>query len=1211
MYRKKKSKIISILLTLAMLIMLWPGAAYALAPGITGSELDSDNVRIRVTFSEAVYANSDGTGGVTADDFTLNFAQNGGAVTNVTTSGPRTLQNGDPTGGETSFFFYLNVANGPASGLETVEIKPRDGASVYNSAGEAMPADATTGAITLNDKRIEFLTGYPQAGNPQEAGSRQMRLVIKATETVYHYFVVVANDAPAPSKDQVMNGKDAAGNPALAVGSSGNNKYSEIDTGAFTQKHDTDYDFWVVIKDGAGNTTNPVKVDAKTPPAANFFAAGYPQTGVAQADASRDIQILVKTQNTQVNAKVYYVLVADGANAPSIEQISERKDSTGSAALAYGNIECEKNNEYNFLVKGLADNTPYDLYLVAGDTRYFSPITCCTDAVKLDVTTPPAVNVCEIVGGTQYETLDAALGAVAEGQTIKLLANVTDNNGIELSWKKFTLDLNGKSLNINNLSGTGLALELTSEMNVIGSGNINISSEMAGLNVNESKFITAAPSIININSTNGAGVYADTSCTIAINGNVSGLFGVYASNNNVITVTGTVTAVGSNANHHAVMINYPDNTVSVGSAIVSSGLGSGVCFGDSGSGAVIVGSQTTPGQVIGKGCGIWTRMNPATVTVYGNVKGTSKGIFASDKSNITVHGDVTSTGSAGSEYGVYGFTNSDASSIIIEGDVTGPNGVCIHGAQSEVRVTGDVTATGTDNDDNTGVRASYARLFVTGNVTAANCTGAYSAESSEITVDGTISAVNYIKVKYNNKAIGDNDTDSTKSGYLQYSSIDAYVWVKEASSDTTAPTIPANLRMTGRTSSSISLAWDAAADNVGVVQYLAEMKPSGGNWTQIGTPAATSFSKTGLAAATTYLFRVKAMDAAGNASAWSNELSATTLSAGSNGGGGSSSAPSGIQVTPAGQNVTEGSVSLSFPTGAVENDIRVQVKEASLTSGMTLPDDSRLISRVVDIIKDKSGNFSKPVTINMSFDKSNIDPDQYDIKICYFDEASGKWVDLDNIEVNLTAGTVSGQVTHFTKFAVIATLKAPEKEQPPLPPAPQPPPALPKDIAAHWAKDNIVKLINAGVISGYPDGSFKPDKTITRAEFAVMLAKALKLPSQSGATFADTSAHWAKESIAAAAARGIISGYDQNTFGPDHLITREQMAVMAVKAGQFSPADSHRNFTDQAKISAWAKDAVNLAAAHAVLKGYSDQSFRPQSPATRAEAVSVISKLMP
>ena len=99
-----------------------------------------------------------------------------------------------------------------------------------------------------------------------------------------------------------------------------------------------------------------------------------------------------------------------------------------------------------------------------------------------------------------------------------------------------------------------------------------------------------------------------------------------------------------------------------------------------------------------------------------------------------------------------------------------------------------------------------------------------------------------------------------------------------ASGDTTPPTAPSSLTATAASASQINLAWTASTDNVGVTGYLVERCSGAGctNFAQIGTPTSTSFSDTGLTASTSYSYRVRATDAAGNLSAYSNIASATT-----------------------------------------------------------------------------------------------------------------------------------------------------------------------------------------------------------------------------------------------------------------------------------------------------------------------------------------------
>lgn len=165
------------------------------------------------------------------------------------------------------------------------------------------------------------------------------------------------------------------------------------------------------------------------------------------------------------------------------------------------------------------------------------------------------------------------------------------------------------------------------------------------------------------------------------------------------------------------------------------------------------------------------------------------------------------------------------------------------------------------------------------------------------------------------------------------------------------------------------------------------------------------------------------------------------------------------------------------------------------------------------------------------------------------------------------------------------------------------------DIKGHWAEAQIKQMAAEGIVKGYPDGTFRPDGLITRAEFAVMVVQAFKLSNNKGQTFTDTDGHWAEEIIGTASANGIVSGYSDDLFGPDDPITREQMAVMIVKAAQLTDSTAGKNFADSQEISDWADEAVKIAAAYQLISGYPDNTFQPQNNTTRAEAAAVLSTL--
>ncbi|MDF2936269.1 MAG: pectate lyase [Paenibacillaceae bacterium] len=186
----------------------------------------------------------------------------------------------------------------------------------------------------------------------------------------------------------------------------------------------------------------------------------------------------------------------------------------------------------------------------------------------------------------------------------------------------------------------------------------------------------------------------------------------------------------------------------------------------------------------------------------------------------------------------------------------------------------------------------------------------------------------------------------------------------------------------------------------------------------------------------------------------------------------------------------------------------------------------------------------------------------------------------------------------------------------PVPTTPVPAPATPAasasitDIANHWANATIAKLVNEGVIAGYPDQTFKPDRSITRAEFVKLLVAAFDLQQKSGKVFSDTAGHWARDYISVANAYGIADGYSDTEFGPDDRITREQMAVMVVKAAKLASAAGEAAFTDKTDLSSWASSGVFTAKNSGIIDGYTDGSFKPKGSATRAEAVTIIVKAL-
>ena len=173
--------------------------------------------------------------------------------------------------------------------------------------------------------------------------------------------------------------------------------------------------------------------------------------------------------------------------------------------------------------------------------------------------------------------------------------------------------------------------------------------------------------------------------------------------------------------------------------------------------------------------------------------------------------------------------------------------------------------------------------------------------------------------------------------------------------------------------------------------------------------------------------------------------------------------------------------------------------------------------------------------------------------------------------------------------------------------------------SGYWALLTINSLTQLGVTGGYEDGSFKPNKTITRAEFTKMLAKSMGLADQlSGAAkFTDVApGTWYFGSIQAAASAGLVSGDQSGTFRPNDNITRQEMAIALVRAlGKNDLAQSKAgeatSFKDDKAIAGWARGYTVAAVQDGLVNGYpADNTFKPMNRATRAEACTMISRFL-
>lgn len=168
------------------------------------------------------------------------------------------------------------------------------------------------------------------------------------------------------------------------------------------------------------------------------------------------------------------------------------------------------------------------------------------------------------------------------------------------------------------------------------------------------------------------------------------------------------------------------------------------------------------------------------------------------------------------------------------------------------------------------------------------------------------------------------------------------------------------------------------------------------------------------------------------------------------------------------------------------------------------------------------------------------------------------------------------------------------------------------DIKGHWAENTIKTFINEGYVNGYPDSTFKPENTITSAEFVKIFNKKFGLTSTSGKVFSDTQYHWAKNEIDIAVTNGVCQGKSTTEFDPDGYLTREEAAKMIANYKKISDSnhDKLNSYNDYANVSNWAKDAVEGVIEEEYMNGYAeDNTYRPTNNITRAEAVVTLSRV--
>jgi subtilisin family serine protease len=310
--------------------------------------------------------------------------------------------------------------------------------------------------------------------------------------------------------------------------------------------------------------------------------------------------------------------------------------------------------------------------------------------------------------------------------------------------------------------------------------------------------------------------------------------------------------------------------------------------------------------------------------------------------------------------------------------------------------------------------------------------------------------------------------------------------------------------------------------------------------------------------------------------------------------------------------VESNELTIEFPAGSIpiegndtNADIRLNFAKAPRSS-VPLPEGGlRLLGDAWNLEMTKNNKqmtqFEEALSILVQV-PSTISYDADRVSAYYYNEQNQAWEKL--------GGRVNGRMVTFSTehFSMYAVMEQPKQK------------SAFHDLEGHWGAADIEWMAERKIINGVDAGVFAPDRQVTRAEFSAMLGRALGLTEKGEARpFSDVAIDsWYHDAVYQAFQAGIVEGTDKASFAPDKTITREQMAVMVMRALEYASGEKLQSssispvsaFKDTADMAEWARPYIQAASSAGLLNGKSDGSFHPTSATTRAEAVVVLKRLM-
>lgn len=780
------------------------------------------------------------------------------------------------------------------------------------------------------------------------------------------------------------------------------------------------------------------------------------------------------------------------------------------------------------------------------------------------------------IGSVGYSTLQYAINAVTEGQTIKMLADITSNQLepntiIESSNVSFTLDLNGKKLRHNNSSpvrhrgtgtltiqdtGTGGAIvgnwDTATTIIVSGNGTINLLSgtikvETSGNNgstaisVNSGRVNIQGGTVVNYGS--GLAVFANSQAEVTISDNAQvigrntddnkGTIRLYR--NNTLTLKGGI--IYNDNNGKAITVSDSSNTINVndipsGNSVIIKG-GTAITQAPIVSGASITASTNYDGTSP-------VTYNASNVSTYKYLKFEPTSIPVAPAAPTLVsktHNSVTLTANA-----TYEFSR--------DGSTWQPSNIF-------TGLTGNTEYT------------FYQRVAATGGTPASEASAGLSVTTDVIPGGGS--------------GGGGGSSDSDSSPEPTTNPVEVIV------------TPPAADRPTAPTQGEIRVPVSTGNNGSGTVQITNEIL--------------------------NHAFERTLEDARRNG----NEGNGIDLVLRVDTGNSSLSnilvnLPKTVQDAIIERQIINTIVVVQNPDiriGMDLNTVRQINNQANTDVNITtnrrdsnnLPEEARdaVGNRPVFDLRVNYGSTGRVqnfgdgrVTVTIPYTLgANEKPEN--VQAVYVDE-DGKLHWLPNSVYDSVEKVVRFSTSHFSIYGVGYKEEAP----------------VITDISTHWAKNDIDFVMNKGLLVGTSPTTFGPNTGMTRGMFVTVLGRLAEadVDAYKTSSFTDvksdayymSSVEWAKE-------KGIVSGMGEGLFAPEQTITREQMAAIILNYADFIDiklpnVNAEKTFADNDKISSYAKDSVSQVQMAGVIGGKNGNIFDPQGTATRAEFSSVLCRFV-